>query len=164
MSIKKLKNEKGFTLVEMIVLIVMIGILSTLMVPSVLQFIDKAHKNRNYGIAVSVAKSAEMVGIDLRTKNSPAAPRRIEAEDSDRDGLMSFSGASEYEIELNKFMDGEKFDKGSKLIIITTASNVLHRVIYVKNSSVEVTSFDPFIVTRSANRGVYPDYEWIQWR
>lgn len=41
---KRMKNKKGFTLVELIVVIVIILVLSAVMVPSVLRYIEKANQ------------------------------------------------------------------------------------------------------------------------
>ena len=45
-SIKQLKDEEGFTLVELIVVVMMIGILSSIAIPQFMTAADKANKKR----------------------------------------------------------------------------------------------------------------------
>lgn len=51
---KFLRNKKGFTLTEMIVVIAIIGILASVMIPSVVVYIKKAKQNSAYQQAVAI--------------------------------------------------------------------------------------------------------------
>lgn len=45
-KIRKMKNQKGFTLVELIVVLVILAILAALLVPALTGYIDKANKEK----------------------------------------------------------------------------------------------------------------------
>ena len=45
-KIRKMKNEKGFTLVELIVVLVILAILAALLIPALTGYIDKANKEK----------------------------------------------------------------------------------------------------------------------
>lgn len=62
---KKLKNKKGFTLIEMLVVVAIIAILVAISIPAVSGALDKARKaadDANLQAAKSVALLAEMEG------------------------------------------------------------------------------------------------------
>tara|TARA_Y100000589_G_scaffold52113_1_gene43373 strand:- start:521 stop:1165 length:645 start_codon:yes stop_codon:yes gene_type:complete len=57
-SIKKLKEEEGFTLVELIVVVMMIGILSSIAIPQFMTAADKAKQKEATGIVSALVKAA----------------------------------------------------------------------------------------------------------
>ena len=57
-SIKELKDEEGFTLVELIVVVMMIGILSSIAIPQFMTAADKAKQKEATGIVSALVKAA----------------------------------------------------------------------------------------------------------
>ena len=57
-SLKKLKEEEGFTLVELIVVVMMIGILSSIAIPQFMTAADKAKQKEATGIVAALVKAA----------------------------------------------------------------------------------------------------------
>ena len=56
--IKRIKDEEGFTLVELIVVVMMIGILSSIAIPQFMTAADKAKQKEATGIVAALVKAA----------------------------------------------------------------------------------------------------------
>ena len=57
-SLKQLKDEEGFTLVELIVVVMMIGILSSIAIPQFMTAADKAKQKEATGIVAALVKAS----------------------------------------------------------------------------------------------------------
>ena len=57
-SLRQLKNEEGFTLVELIVVVMMIGILSSIAIPQFMTAADKAKQKEATGIVAALVKAS----------------------------------------------------------------------------------------------------------
>lgn len=64
-KIRKMKNQKGFTLVELIVVLVILAILAALLIPALTGYIDKANKEK-------VVSETRMVAMAVQTEASEA--------------------------------------------------------------------------------------------
>ena len=58
LSLRDLNNEEGFTLVELIVVVMMIGILSSIAIPQFMTAADKAKQKEATGIVAALLKAA----------------------------------------------------------------------------------------------------------
>lgn len=70
---KKLrKNDKGFTLVELIVVLVILALLAAILVPALLGYIDKAKKEKNYQAAQEVHTAVQALATESYGKGNTA--------------------------------------------------------------------------------------------
>ncbi|WP_070120821.1 type II secretion system protein [Bacillus marinisedimentorum] len=68
--LKKLrKNEKGFTLVELLAVIVILGIISAIAVPSVGKIIDKTENDATVADAIQIINAAKLAHASDPTVN-----------------------------------------------------------------------------------------------
>ena len=58
-KIRKMKNQKGFTLVELIVVLVILAILAALLIPALTGYIDKANKEKVVATTRMVVMAAQ---------------------------------------------------------------------------------------------------------
>ncbi len=84
------RNKKGFTLVELVVVIAIIGVLAAILVPTMMHFIKKARlksANANAKLAFTTAKSAASMAasdnIDAHTVSVKGAVKDLESLGSD---------------------------------------------------------------------------------
>lgn len=71
---RKLRNKKGFTLIEMIVVVAIIAILIALLVPNVMKFIGTANNSSASANAKTVFVATQTYIADLYTMGVEAAP------------------------------------------------------------------------------------------
>ena len=61
---KSKKNNKGFSLVELIVVVLILGILAVAVTPQIMTWIDKSHKAKDDSYAGTVSAAIESVGLE----------------------------------------------------------------------------------------------------
>jgi type IV pilus assembly protein PilA len=71
--IKKMKNKKGFTLIELIVVIAIIAVLVALLVPNVVSFLSTAKKTQGEANAKTVYTVAQAYATQKITDGTPLA-------------------------------------------------------------------------------------------
>lgn len=65
--INRLKNKKGFTLIELIVVLAVLGIIALIAIPRFLQVQAQAKIDADYGTAAGIAKAAELYFVQNST-------------------------------------------------------------------------------------------------
>jgi len=134
LSLSKLDNESGFTLVELIVVVMMIGILSSIAIPQFMTAADKAKQKEATGIVAALIKAAtayqteygglpetaedlseyakfqKCIDDDAETEGGTvckgATPAQLEDDDTQ---FISSSGHYDIEFRVQEVGDGEQF-------------------------------------------------------
>jgi type IV pilus assembly protein PilA len=98
---QRLKNEKGLTLIELLAVIVILGIIAAIAIPSIGGIIQKSKEDAIKADAIQVINGAKLY---VAANGVPAEGETLEAE------------------ELESFVDAPKLDEGYSVAVTTTGS------------------------------------------
>lgn len=89
---KSKKNNKGFSLVELIVVVLILGILAVAVTPQIMTWIDKSHIAKDESYAGTVSSTIEAVALEWigEGKQDDISTAIVIG-----DGTMSFTGGSD---------------------------------------------------------------------
>ena len=117
-NLKKLKNEKGFTIVELLIVIVVIGILAAIVIVAYTGVTNRANQSSAKGNAESVQKVAEAYNADngsyptlaqvtgTWTNQSTRLPANVTVNSTQPDGSTSADKNGQHIYYLNKGTTG----------------------------------------------------------
>ena len=102
---KKLrKNDKGFTLVELIVVLVILALLAAILVPALLGYIDKAKKEKNYQAAQEVHTAVQALATESYGKGNTTPTMSLD----DIKDLAGIDDLAEVNVKWKNTADNEK--------------------------------------------------------
>lgn len=128
---KKSKEQKGFTLVEMIVVLVIIAILAAITIPALIKYIDKA-RDKQIVIDARTAYLAAETTISEAYASNTTIPASLEFTNTDTTGLPGsaneLTGVTKkykcivtIDTSNNNSIKQIQFGEGGKTAIMTTA-------------------------------------------
>lgn len=91
-NIKKIKSEKGFTIVELLIVIVVIGILAAIVTVAYQGVTNRAKTAKSSGLASSVMKKAEAYAAEVGTY--PTALTQLTGATTDKSYYISTNDAA----------------------------------------------------------------------
>ncbi len=124
-KIAKKKNAKGFTLVELIVVIAIIGVLAVVLVPNMMKYVRNAGLTKANDAAAKVAEQANLIATEMEMTGKSLSGKYATADISFDDG--SGDNASEFATALNAAVD---IPSGTKLEINFGSDGQVEYIVY----------------------------------
>lgn len=118
--LKRIKSKKGFTLIELIVVIAILGILAAILVPTMLGIVNDSKTQVNTSNARSIYSIAQTTFVSMNTDQSFTFPDAATTYDSTKD-------TNAYLTKVIASLDNELAKEGFK---ITVSKNGVSKVEY----------------------------------
>ena len=87
-----MRKNKGFSLVELIIVIAIMAILVGIMVPVMLHFIEKSNVSSDYQLADTIRSAVAYSIVDARVKDDPASRPFLEELETPTTGVVNING------------------------------------------------------------------------
>ena len=106
------KNNKGFSLAELIVVVLILGILAVAVTPQIMTWIDKSHISKDESYAGSVSSAVETAALEYMGKGKTD---EISTSITITEGAITFAdGSTDFQTEVTKMFDTSKLKKPSQ--------------------------------------------------
>lgn len=132
----KMKKNKGFTLVEVIVILVILAILAAVLIPSLTTYIDKAKEkqitgNARAALVATQAMASEMYGLDI----TPASLSNVSFTSSNKPAATAktYPKNSPAEAYPTAVIDCCQYDTTNKVYTTSTAAQTADEILYIIN-------------------------------
>ena len=137
-KIRKMKNQKGFTLVELIVVLVILAILAAMLVPALTGYIDKANSEKIVATTRQVVMAAQTeVSEAYASKTLTEKTITINTTDAENgtdvtgQSIVKLAEVGDYDTTNNKFTLKNGI---SKIEITYTAKGHVSKVVLTQNT------------------------------
>ena len=87
-----MKKNKGFSLVELIIVIAIMAILVGIMVPVLMHFIEKSNVSSDYQLADTIRSAVAYSIVDARVKDDPDSQPFLEELETPTTGVVNING------------------------------------------------------------------------
>ncbi|MFQ3542620.1 type II secretion system protein [Halobacillus rhizosphaerae] len=146
--LKQVKNAKGFTLVELLAVIVILGIIAAIAVPSVSGVIAKSKKDATVSNAEQLIEGARLLvttdnvdvsdGVDINVYSSGDNQKGLEEEGFIEDGLVDTTG--------------EAYDSSSHVHVEEGEDGKVVYSVYLKGSKYQIGSSSELVKRKDLAR------------
>lgn len=125
---RNLKKKKGFTLVEVIIVLVILAILAAILIPSLVGYIDKANEKASIANCRSFVLAAQTIGSETYGEKGTLSTNGTDATVTEADFIKEVFDLSEldstkFKGEITMTPKGKvsevKFDDGSYIVTFT---------------------------------------------
>ena len=107
-----MKNNKGFSLVELIIVIAIMAVLVGVLAPTYMQYVEKSKKSNDVSTVDTVVNAVEIAAIDPETISDTTTAIRLTFSDS---AVLSITDQSDAAIASSKWVDAITAAVGSNV-------------------------------------------------